>query len=161
MSEPLLVARSKPKLWYIPVSIAAAVLCGWMAREVSDPEFHTNGRGAALINMLGPDLAPWFFAAVSVACLLVAGITVIRRFNPKEELIITADQIVSNQVGGRGTIKWADIERLSRQQFWLYVHGRAVDGKQRKLAINLNGLDRNEAEIVATLKARRPDLFAS
>ena len=159
MSTQTLVCRSKQKIWPALVLLPATALLGYMTYVSGAPDFEVHGRGAGLINALGPTGAPWFFGLCAAICAVCTGLVLYRRLAPKDELIMTQDSVTSNLFWGRGTLPWGSIVQLKRQKNFLFIHGIDARGKKRKLTADLGGLNAPEREILGAIETRRPDLF--
>ena len=158
MASPILVARSKPKMWPLIVLLPATVICAWIVRESMQPDFEISGRGAGLVRALGPEFAQFLFAAAAIACLFATAVVLLRKINPKDELIVSKDEITSYLLWGRGTLAWPSVSQITAQKNFLFVHGIDSAGKPKKLVIDAGGLDKSGDEIIAALSNCRPDL---
>jgi hypothetical protein len=158
-----LTARAKPRLWIFLVLVPAFAGLVWAGIHALTSDFAGpyHGRGAAILNTLPPEgLAALFFAGAA-ACAFALTIAIKSRFSNQSILEISEAGITSRVLGGRGTLVWPAVTHLTnRDNMWLYVHGKQPSGRPGKLAISLVHLDKSAGEILAAIRAHRPDLVS-
>jgi hypothetical protein len=107
---------------------------------------------------LPPEWLAAFFFACAAACAFALVIAIRSRNSNLATLEISEAGITSRAFGGRGALAWPAVTHLTSQDTWLYVHGKEPGGRSRKLAISLVHLDKSSKEILAAIRAHRPDL---
>ena len=157
MSETF-IARSKQSYWPLLWILPWAALMAWGLRYTfnSDLAWRQLDASGRTIDAFLPMVAFMFLELVLLVCLCLM---LWRRWNPSDELVIDGHGLTSNLFWGRGTLAWGEIAGLEFRNTWMYVLGTDARGKKRKLIVNLYGLDKTVATIVATIHQRRPDLF--
>ncbi len=156
-----LTARAKPRLWTLVVlapAFAGLVWAGIHAWTSGVTDTRYRGRGAGLLNALSPTELALFFFACAAACAFALAIGIRSRFSQRSMLEISETGITSRVLGGRGTLAWPAVTHLASESMWLYVHGKEPNGRARKIAVSLVHLDKSADEILAAIRAHRPDL---
>jgi hypothetical protein len=156
-----LTARARPQLWVFVVLVPALgglVWAGVHAWTSGVTDTHYSGFGAALLNALPPKGLAAFFFAAAAACAFALVIAIRGRNSDRTMLEISEAGITSRVLGGRGTLAWPAVTHLSRNDWWLYVHGKEPSGRSRKLAVSLVHLDKPAGDILAAIGSHRPDL---
>jgi hypothetical protein len=156
-----LTARAKPSLWIFVVlaptflGLVWAGIHAWTS-GVAGTKYH--GRGAGLLNALSPEALALFFFGCAAACAFALAVGIRSRIAKRGRLEISDEGITSRVLGGRGTLAWSAVTHLTSESMWLYVHGKEPSGRPRKLAVSLVHLDKSADEILAAIRAYRPDL---
>jgi hypothetical protein len=146
-----LTARAKPSLWIFVVlaptflGLVWAGIHAWTS-GVAGTKYH--GRGAGLL----------IFFGCAAACAFALAVGIRSRIAKRGRLEISDEGITSRVLGGRGTLAWSAVTHLTSESMWLYVHGKEPSGRPRKLAVSLVHLDKSADEILAAIRAYRPDL---
>ena len=160
-SRQILTARTNPQLWVFVVLVPALGGLVWAgvhawASGVADTRY--SGYGAGILNALPPRGLAVFFFAGAAACAFALVMAIMARASNHPMLEISEPGITSRMLGGRGTLAWPAVTHLTRNDMWLYVHGKEPSGRSRKLAVSLVQLDKSAGSILAAIRVYRPDL---
>ncbi len=153
-----MTARSNQSYWPLLWIVPGEALMAWGLKSTlsADSSWLTRDPSGDPHDAFLPMIAFAFLALIMLVCL---SFVVWRRWNPSDELVIDGHGLTSNLFWGRGTLAWGEIAGLEFRNTWMYVLGTDSTGKKRKLIVNLYGLDKTVATIVAAIHQRRPDLF--
>jgi hypothetical protein len=156
-----LTARANPQLWVFVVltpALGGLVWAGVHAWTSGVADTRYSGYGSRILNALPPQALAVLFFAGAAACTFALAIAIRARTSDRPMLEISQAGITSRVLGGRGKLAWPVVTHLTRNDMWLYVHGKEPSGRSRKLAVSLLHLDKSAGEILTAIREHRPDL---